>query len=34
MFVFKQKHYPENFVFLIPRILELFARKICTFLKN
>ena len=27
-FVFTQKQYPENFSFLILRILELFAREI------
>ena len=34
MFVFKQKQYPENFAVLILRILELFAREICEFLKK
>ena len=34
MFVFIQKQYPENFAFLIPRILELFAREVCKFLKK
>ena len=33
MFVFI-KQYPENFTFLILRILELFAREICKFLKK
>ena len=32
MFVFIQKQYP--FAFLILRILELFAREVCKFLKN
>ena len=27
------KQYPENFVFLIIKILELFAREVCKFLK-
>ena len=34
MFVFIYKQYPENFAFLIPRILELFAREVCKFLKK
>ena len=34
MFVFIQKQYPENFTFLILRILELFTRKACNFLKK
>ena len=34
MFVFIQKQYPENFAFLIQRILELFAREVCKFLKK
>ena len=29
MFVFIQKHYPENFAFLILGILELHTRKVC-----
>ena len=29
-----QNQYPENFAFLILRILELFAREICKFLKK
>ena len=29
MFLFIQKYYPENFAFLILRILELYTRKIC-----
>ena len=29
MFMFIQKYYPENFAFLILRILELFTRKVC-----
>ena len=28
------KKYPENFAFLFLRILELFARKVCLFLKK
>ena len=32
MSVFKKKQYPENFVFLILRVLELFAREVCEFL--
>ena len=34
MFVLIQKQYTENFTFLIQRILELFARDICKFLKK
>ena len=34
MFVFVQKYYPEHFAFLILRILDLFAREVCKFLKN
>ena len=34
MFVFIQKQYPENFAFLILRILELFTRKVYEFLKK
>ena len=34
MLVFIQKQYPENFPFLILRILELFAREVCKFLKK
>ena len=34
MFVFIQKQCPENFIFLIQRILELFAREIRKFLKK
>ena len=34
MFVFKQKQYPENFAFVILRILELFTREVCSFLKK
>ena len=30
-YVCVQKYYPENFAFLILRILELFSRKVCTF---
>ena len=29
MFVFIQQKYPENFAFLLPRILELYTRKVC-----
>ena len=29
MFLFLQKYYPENFSFLILRILKLFTRKVC-----
>ena len=29
MFVFIWKYYPENFVFLILGILELYTRKVC-----
>ena len=29
MFVFIKKQYPENFAFLILRILELFTREVC-----
>ena len=31
MFVFVQKQYPENFAFLILRILELFASEVKTY---
>ena len=34
MFVFIWKQYPENFAFLILRIIELFAREVCIFLKK
>ena len=34
MFVFIEEQYPENFAFLILRILELFAREVCKFLKK
>ena len=34
MFEFIQKQYPENFAFLVLRILELFAREVCKFLKK
>ena len=34
MFAFKQNQYPENFPFLILRILELFAREVCKFFKK
>ena len=33
-FVFMQKQYRENFAFLILRILALFARQVCKFLKK
>ena len=34
MFVLIQKQYPENFAFLMLRILELSAREVCKFLKK
>ena len=34
MFLLISKQYPENFAFLILRILELFAREICKFFKK
>ena len=34
MFVFIKEKHPENFAFLTLRMLELFARKICKFLKK
>ena len=34
MFVFILKQYPENFAFSILRILQLFAREVCIFLKG
>ena len=34
MFVFGQEQYPENFTFLIHRILEQFSREVCKFLKK
>ena len=34
MFVSIQKQYLENFAFLILKILELFAREVCKFLKK
>ena len=34
MFVFIWKQYPEKFAFLLLRILGLFAREVCKFLKN
>ena len=34
MFMFAQKQYPENFAFVILRILELFPHEGCKFLKN
>ena len=34
LFVFIQKQNPQNFSFLILRILQLFAREVCKFLKK
>ena len=34
MFVSKYKQYSKNFAFLIRRILKLFAREVCKFLKK
>ena len=34
MIVFIKKQYPENFAFLIRRILELFAREVYKFSKE
>ena len=34
MFMFLQKQYFENFAFLILRILKLFPRKVCKFLRT
>ena len=34
MFAFVQKQYPENFAFWILRILALFAREVCKFIKK
>ena len=34
IFVQLQKQHPENFAFLILRIIEFFAHKVCKFLKN
>ena len=34
MFVFRSKQYSENLAFLILKILELFAREVCKFLKK
>ena len=34
MFVLISKQYPENFTFLLLRILELFAREVCKCLKK
>ena len=34
MFVFIQKQYRENFAFSILKILELFARNVCKFIKK
>ena len=34
MFVFILKQYPKDFAFLFLRILELFAREVCKFLKE
>ena len=34
MFVVILKQYPEKFAFLILKVLELFAREVCKFLKK
>ena len=34
MFVLIQKQHPENFAFLFPRIIKLFSREVCKFLKK
>ena len=34
MFAFVLKQYPKNFAFLFLRILKLFAREVCKFLKE
>ena len=34
LFAFIQKQYAENLTFLILRILELFTREVCDFLKK
>ena len=34
MFVFIDKQYPENFAFLIQRIIELFSSKVCKVFKK
>ena len=34
MFAFIQKQYPENFAFLVLRILELFYREVYKFVKK
>ena len=34
IFVVIKKHYPENLAFLVLRIVELFAREVCRFLKK
>ena len=34
LFVFIYQQYPENFAFLILRIIELFAREVCKFVKK
>ena len=34
MFLFIQKQYTENFAFVTLRILELFARDVCKFIKK
>ena len=34
VFVFMWKQYPENVAFLILRILQLFAREVCKFIKK
>ena len=34
MFVFIQKQYPENVALLILKVLKLFTREVCKFLKK
>ena len=34
MFGFIKKQYPENFAFFLLRILKLFTREVCIFLKK
>ena len=34
MFVFILKQYPESVAFLVQRIIELFIREVCKFLKK
>ena len=34
VFVFIKNQYPENFAILVLRIVELFAREFCKFLKK